>query len=1345
MDDGSRQSSPSHRSADTAQELVIDALGQLLRSSPGDLDATITQILQRLCVMARADCGVLYQPQGTGWCASHGPLQDGAVVPLECLVRDPDAFAAGEAMALQDVGSLPTGPLRTALEARGIRSSVVIPMLQDATLSGLIALDYIHQPSCGSTRDLWLIQSLADGILAALGRRRTECELQASRSEQASTLERLRATLAATPELVLEMDADGTCIDFHCGSPELLEISPSSTLGQALEDSVPAAVAKLQRDGMARARVEGTAAVPRYSIDHADKTRWYDTIISHRTKGSGQYGYVFRIRDVTEDHQREAENAMLIEISRSMTNLVMVLDEDLNVIWANPAMEKRSGWALEELRGGSVSTFLDPLADEATMDRIRDAMRARVTYTTDLLRHDRKGAPYWVDVTVQPMQDRAGMPQGFLIIENDITALKRHEADLERTIAQGRQSHDRLHAAIESLQDGFSYYDADDRLVLCNERYRQSTPRTAAMLKPGVRFEDVIRAGLYHGEFPDAVGNEDAWLAERMEKHRLPYNRMELLLKDGRYVRVFERQTPEGGRVSLRVDVTAMKEAEQRMNDIIVGAGVGTWDLDLLRSETTINEHWRSMLGWSGPFDHVLTRENWVAPFHPDDNDMMREHLRAVINGTRDAVELEVRLRHANGHWVHVLVRGRISARDHEGNPLRISGLGFDMTGRRHAEERLRAILESSSVATWQLDCETGRVVIDEQYAAMIGYHLDELVPWTRDKFDALVHPDDLPQLRSGVSSIYGADTANVGHEFRIRHRDGRWVWVMSHIRVQRWTSPGVPAEETGIHIDITERKMREAALADAKLRLEEALEARRESEQRYSDIAEASDEWFWEVAPGRKITHLTAGFERTTGIPVDRILNRGLEELGVTPDSDSALGDWERLARNVMAREKLTDFLFRLRPGRNADPIWLRISGAPFFNAAGQYAGYRGVGTNVSALIAATEKAEAASHAKSRFLANMSHELRTPLTGVLGMAELLGETEVAPYQRDMINTIRDSGEGLLAILNDILDLAKIEAGKMMIEHQPFSPTELLGRVRALFLPRAEAGGLALRIHVDPDCQAPRMGDANRLLQVLNNLVGNALKFTESGSIDVSVRPDPVAKDSLRFEVRDTGIGMSPEQTAKVFEEFEQAETSTARRYGGTGLGLSITRKLAVLMGGSITLDSVAGQGTHLVMTVPAPRLSDDDKAGAVLHVGGVAMGGGASQQPGIDFTGMRMLVADDNHTNRRILESMLGAMGISVTLAEDGQDACDKFLPGAFDVILLDISMPGLDGTGALAAIRMREAEAGIVPVPALAVTANAMQHQIDEYLAAGFTGHVAKPFRRETLTRALTLAVAG
>lgn len=1337
MDDGSRLAGAAPQFHNDAHTLVFDALSLLLRATPDTLDAAIDTVLGRIAALSGADRAYLFIKRQETWANTHEWCAPGIeamlphlqAVPIDDLVFSPEVLITGEPVSIADVGALSEGALRTLLTMQGIQSLLALPLVRDQMLKGLIGLDRVRVLGAFTPADLWVLQVLSDGLISTLARRKAEVAMELATLQQSRTLERLRATLAAMPELVLEIDEDGRCIDFHCAAPDLLAVSPDDLIGRTLEETLPPKIAALQREGMERAARDGTARVRRYHLTHNGRKTWYDLTIANLRSATGPHGYVFRICDVTGERQRADENALLGEVTRNMTNLAIVVDADLTIRWLNPAAEARTGWTLEELRGRPISDLGDQMLDPAEAARLRQALARRDNLHMEMHKQDRFGNRYWINLSLQPMFWPDGGFRGFVAIETEITSLKTQQKELSRLAQESRAAHLRLDAALATLHDGFAFFDAEDRLVQCNDRYRAFFPTSRAHIQSGATFEELLHHAVAAGEYADALGNEKAWIAWRLEMHRTATNTLELRLSDGRWLRVTERMTPDGGRVGLRVDVTALKRAENRLNEILDGARAATWEYDIAERTVALNHTWDSILGREGLNLAQTSIARIWRMIHRQDTPKVRAALRRVVDGQHESLETEVRVLHGAGHWVSILLRGRLIARDPSGGAARISGVALDITERRRTEERLRTILEASAVGTWQLDFITGSTKIDEQYAAMLGYRREELQPWNAAKFASLVHPDDLPGIHTRVRQHYRDQTPAISHEFRMRHRSGEWLWILSRTRVQRWQSPGVPSLESGVHIDITAHKRREAALAEAKVALEQALLAQQASEQRFADIASVSDDWFWEVTPHNKLAYLSPGFQRCTGICAETIIGEKLEKLGLHPGAPgSTAAEWQSLNRQIAARQKFAGFLFSTQLAEDAPQIWLRISGAPFHDPAGRFAGYRGVGSNVSPLIAATERAEAANQAKSRFLANMSHELRTPLTGVLGMAELLGDTEVTEPQRDMIATIRESGEGLLTILNDVLDLAKIEAGKMAIEARRFAPADTLRQVAALFSPSAQTLGLQLSLALDDGCQRPRMGDSNRLLQVLNNLVGNAVKFTEQGQVSLrGAIVGPPEREVLEIRVTDTGIGMSAAQCARVFEEFEQAEGSTARRFGGTGLGLTITRRLVLLMAGTITISSTVGLGTEVIVRLPMP-LAAPGRASEVLDA-----------LPPRPLVGLRVLVADDNRTNRRILETMLGNLGCVVTLAEDGHETVRRFSPGAFDLLMLDISMPGLDGLGALRAIRNAEAAADHPPVPVLAVTANAMQHQIDEYRAAGFDGHVAKPFRKETLAQSL------
>ena len=387
------------------------------------------------------------------------------------------------------------------------------------------------------------------------------------------------------------------------------------------------------------------------------------------------------------------------------------------------------------------------------------------------------------------------------------------------------------------------------------------------------------------------------------------------------------------------------------------------------------------------------------------------------------------------------------------------------------------------------------------------------------------------------------------------------------------------------------------------------------------------------------------------------------------------------------------------------------------------------------------TRQLAAANAAKSDFLANMSHEIRTPMSAVIGLSDLLSETELTDLQRDYVEKIRLSGNALLGVLNDILDHSKIEAGHLQIESVPVRIGELLDKCQALFSIPAGSKGLSLRFEVEPAVPPVLLGDPLRLLQVINNLVGNALKFTESGGIDVAVEAAGQAPDTvlLKVRVKDTGVGMTREQQVRLFEAFQQAERSTARHYGGSGLGLSISKRLVELMGGEIGVESEPGQGSTFWFTV---RLRKEDPSRAEEATPANEGSGGAKlQEIAAAIRGARVLLVDDSATNQLITKTYLRKMGLEVETADDGRVAIEKAKEADFDAILMDLHMPGIDGFAATRALRANEARRKEVPpVPIIALTAAAMDKDLQASEAAGMNDHITKPVDPVRLAQALT-----
>ncbi len=373
-------------------------------------------------------------------------------------------------------------------------------------------------------------------------------------------------------------------------------------------------------------------------------------------------------------------------------------------------------------------------------------------------------------------------------------------------------------------------------------------------------------------------------------------------------------------------------------------------------------------------------------------------------------------------------------------------------------------------------------------------------------------------------------------------------------------------------------------------------------------------------------------------------------------------------------------------------------------------------------ALERAQEEAQEASRAKSAFLAMMSHELRTPMNGILGLAYALRGAKLDQRQAEYLEMIEQSGHGLMTILNDILDLSKIEAGKLELEVAAFDIRKLAAQIRLVWSETARLKGVELVLDIDPDTPAWLSGDAARVRQVLMNLVSNALKFTETGRVTVRIAPQD---DGVALSVSDTGVGMSDEQQAGLFMPFAQGDRTIARRFGGTGLGLAICRQLVDMMDGEIGVESAPGQGSTFTARLALPEAVAANDVDDAIET--------------LDLTGARVLVVDDNAINQTVARAILEAAGAVVVTADDGHTALVRLRIEDFDVVLMDVHMPGMDGSEAVR--RIRAGEGGRVDLPVVALTADAMAGDAERLLAQGFDAAHPKPIQ----PAGLLMTVAG
>jgi signal transduction histidine kinase/NO-binding membrane sensor protein with MHYT domain/FixJ family two-component response regulator len=385
-----------------------------------------------------------------------------------------------------------------------------------------------------------------------------------------------------------------------------------------------------------------------------------------------------------------------------------------------------------------------------------------------------------------------------------------------------------------------------------------------------------------------------------------------------------------------------------------------------------------------------------------------------------------------------------------------------------------------------------------------------------------------------------------------------------------------------------------------------------------------------------------------------------------------------------------------------------------------------------------ARDAAQSANRSKSEFLANMSHEIRTPLNGVIGLTDALARSELSDGQREIVEIIRASGQSLERLLNDVLDLARVESGRLEIRHEAFKLGDVIRQVAGLASLRARDKGVRFRLVADPSVDSMVAGDPDRIKQVLLNLLSNAVKFTEDGEVALKIWPLTTrSEQTFRFEVSDTGVGFDQEHKARLFQRFEQADGSITRRFGGSGLGLAIVSELTTLLGGTFDAHGIKGSGATFIVELPLPAAS------AELAPTGASASASASAAPPTAKRSIRVLIAEDHPTNRKVVELLLQGADAELTTVENGAQAVDAFAHERFDIVLMDMQMPVMDGLAAIGAIRRIEADRGGARTPIIAVTGNALPEHVRASEAAGADAHLAKPITGATLLPAIEKAL--
>lgn len=645
----------------------------------------------------------------------------------------------------------------------------------------------------------------------------------------------------------------------------------------------------------------------------------------------------------------------------------------------------------------------------------------------------------------------------------------------------------------------------------------------------------------------------------------------------------------------------------------------------------------------------------------------------------------------------------------------------------RVAEEELRAqealyasLTTASPAGVFQTDLQGHCCYVNDRWSAITGLPMEAALGngWT-----TALHPADRQRVCDAwQQTVTGNIPFNL--EFRFIQPDGHRVWVLGQAARIVGTN-GMVSGYVGTITEISRLKQVEAQLAESAMFLNES-----------QAIARLAG---WKSNPQTNMLEWTDAMYRILEHPADQPLSHGgcfryfdpqdLPQVQQALEHAFATGEPFRLTcRMITAAGRRFWADFRCI-GRLDDAGEPHIAGI-----LQDITEYKQV---EELLTSAKQTAEATSRAKSELLATLSHELRTPLNGVMGGAQLLEMTELNDEQAEYLQMIRSSASNELALVNDLLDLAGLEAAGVNLVEEPFSVPDSVNLAVTLHRAVLEERGLVLTVDLADSLQQRVQGDHRRLTQVIANLLGNAVKFTNQGEIRIQgdAEPDQSGRLRLRLSVCDTGIGIAPQDQERIFEPFVQADMSNTRQYGGTGLGLSISRKLAQRMGGALLVSSTPGQGSCFTLEIPLQPVESETVPFAAAQ---------GSLLPSWDGPHLKVVVAEDNETNLKTAAGLLTRLGLTPLCAGDGKQAVAYWLAGGVDLILMDIQMPIMDGHEALRFIRQRE-QGGDDHLPVIAVTAHAMLGDRERLLAEGFDGYVAKPFQLQELLAELSRVTAG